>query len=620
MIEILYFIPILLSAYAVGFNIFKLFNLKATNLENSIFSVVLGFAFYSYLTFFLGILGWLYASVYWFVILLSLILWYRACLDIVKSMFNQIKNYKLKFNFETFLIVVIALFVILAILSALVPPFLWDELDYHLAMPKIWARHHELIPVYSRWISELPSNVDILYLIGIILKNGILSKFFALSYGLLLAAAIYSFGKRFYNNQVGLLAAVIYLTLPMIMNHIGAAYVDISVAGLVFMALYCFIVWLKSREINWLYTSSIFTGLSIATKHTALFPAIVLGIFVVFFTLRKLEISDAIKKILVFALIALIFGVPWYVKSYIQTSNPVWPLAYNIFGGKYWDSHLAAEFSKKLNLASDMGVFNFLITPWNITMHSSSFRFLLGWNSIFLAFVPLLLFFRKIEKDTILLLLHSLIIFYSITFSSYYLFGILLLRYAIIYPALSIISALVIHKLLKFDFFKIFIFLILAISFMFTAIAWAGVFGQKMFYVVGLEDEATFYNKLVDYNGYPVFQYINTNLPINSTIFLFRESRGYLSDRDYIVGLPSDQKVVDYSKIINEENFYQQLKRNNVTHILINTKIEFYKPQEEVKNRLKPFSEEHQRIMDNLLKKRATMLYENNGIYLYSLN
>ena len=165
MIEILYFTPILLSAYAIGFNIFKLFNLKATNLENSIFSVVLGFGFYSYLTLLLGVFGFLYAWIYWLIILLSLIFWHKSWIELSKSIFKAIKKFRFKFNFETFLIAVIAVFAILAVLSALVPPFLWDEMDYRLAHPKIWARHHELTPILSRWFTEFPSNIDVLYII-----------------------------------------------------------------------------------------------------------------------------------------------------------------------------------------------------------------------------------------------------------------------------------------------------------------------------------------------------------------------------------------------------------------------------------------------------------------------
>jgi len=533
-------------------------------------------------------------------------------------MLSQIRNFKPKLNFESLLIAVISVFSILAVLSALVPPFLWDEMDYHLALPKIWARHNELVPVFSKWLSELPSNVNMLYTMGLILKNGILSKFFALSYGLLLAASIYSFGKRFYTRKIALLATSIYLSLPMIMNHIGSAYVDIPVASMVFLALYCFVIWINSNNLEWLYLSGIFTGLSLASKHTAIFPAIILGIFVVYYSVKNHSFK-ALKPVIIFGVIALLFVIPWLAKSHAHTGNPIWPLAYGIFGGEYWDANLASEFSKGLNIAKSNGITNFILAPWNVTMHSSSFTLLLGWNSIFLAFVPLLLLYRKIDKNALLLLSHSIIFLYSVIFASFYLFGLQIMRYILIYPALSIISGMVINNLYNLKFFRKLLVIILTLTFIFTILLWFGVFGTKMLYVFGFESEAEFYGKLANHNGYLVFDYVNKNLPENAVIFVFRDSRGYLSDRDYVVGLPSDQKVVDYSLIKTDLDFYNQLKQNKITHILINTKVEFYKPQPVVKRRQEPFSQAHQDMMDKLLSRYGTLLIEDKGMYLYQL-
>ena len=221
MIEILYFIPILLSAYVIGFKIFNFFNVKTTKLEESIFSVVFGFGFYSYLAFFLGVAGFLYSWVFWLAILFSLILWHRLWLQLIKSILSSFKKFKIKCDLETFLIVVIAVFSVLALLSTLIPPFLWDELDYELGIPKYYVMHHAIVPNFSSWASERTYHTNMLYVIGLLLKNGVLAKFFALTNGLLLMFSIYAFGKKFYNRAIGLLASSIYITLPMIMNHIG---------------------------------------------------------------------------------------------------------------------------------------------------------------------------------------------------------------------------------------------------------------------------------------------------------------------------------------------------------------------------------------------------------------
>ena len=162
--------------------------------------------------------------------------------------------------------------------------------------------------------------------------------------------------------------------------------------------------------------------------------------------------------------------------------------------------------------------------------------------------------------------------------------------------------------------------LLLLIAYVFSIALWFGVFGMKVSYVFGLESEADFYSKLNDHNGYEAFDYINKDLPKESIIFLFRESRGYFSDKDYIVGLPFNQKFIDYGKINNEEDFYKQLRENKITHILINTKVEAFKPGRVVKNQPILFTIEQQNIMDNLLKKYGKLIFENKGLYLYQLD
>ena len=37
---------------------------------------------------------------------------------------------------------------------------------------------------------------------------------------------------------------------------------------------------------------------------------------------------------------------PWLAKNALDTGNPVYPLAYNVFGGRYWDAELDAKWSQ----------------------------------------------------------------------------------------------------------------------------------------------------------------------------------------------------------------------------------------------------------------------------------
>ena len=109
---------------------------------------------------------------------------------------------------------------------------------------------------------------------------------------------------------------------------------------------------------------------------------------------------------------------------------------------------------------------------------------LLGWNAVFLAFVPLLLFYKKLKNVTLYLLVHSLlstVIWFK---------GLQVIRYLAIYPALSLISGEVIYDLFNKKLFRRTMVLLLLITYVFSIVLWFGVFGPKMSYVFGFEKEA----------------------------------------------------------------------------------------------------------------------------------
>ena len=48
------------------------------------------------------------------------------------------------------------------------------------------------------------------------------------------------------------------------------------------------------------------------------------------------------------------------------------------------------------------------------------------------------------------------------------------------------------------------------------------------------------------------------------------EWKGFFLEREYVLADPLTQAYIDYSKFQDEEDFYEELKRLKITHILIN--------------------------------------------------
>lgn len=615
MIEIAYYAAIFLSAFALGKKILNVFKLNLKFTEDIVFSSAIGFGAFSYTILLLGIFGLLYKSIFWALILLILLLSKNEILYFAKELRNlPAKIRKLGIGTNLILVIIFSIFILANLIASLSPPYLWDEVTYNIALPKVYAKHHQIIPVYDEFRSNYPFNINMLFTLGMVISDAPLSKLFMFGYGTLLALAIFAFARRYFSLRSSLLAALAYYTMPMVSNHISSTYTDIGVAFYIFAAYYAFYRWLETSKLNWFFLSSVMAGLSIASKHTALYflPPLFLGI--VYKALKDNSgLWNAFAKTAIFFLIAFLFVTPWLIKSYVHTGNPIFPFGYQIFGGKYWDSEKSQNLVA-FNFLESVGkrtVPNFLAKFWDLTMHSSKYGMLLGFGPIFLAFVPLIIIFRKVNPA-----LKHLLIYSGISLAIWF-FGPQVLRYLMIYPLLSVVSGEVIDKLLEVKKLKAFVMLALVSSLFFNSALWYGSNKIKLPYAFGIESEQSFYLKLKDNNGYNVFKYANKNLPKNSKLLLFREPRGYLSDLDYIRADPLTQKVLDYSQITNAEGMHKELKQLGITHTLINTKIGFFglhKP-----NQPPRYSEKILSLMDETLQKHGKLLFSENGVYLYEL-
>lgn len=617
MIEIAYYAAIFLSAFSLGKKILERFKLQMGFIELAVLSSALGFGAFSYATLALGVLGLLYKSILWILILLSLLFSKNEILYFFDGFWKTLGKIRKLKAVNLALAAILCIFILANLVASLSSPYLWDEVTYNIALPKIYAIHHKIIPVYDEFRSNYPFNINMLFTLGIIISNASLSKLFMFGYGTLLALAIFAFARQYFSLRSALLAALIYYTMPMVSNHISSAYTDMGVAFYIFLAYYAFYKWAgagKSKA-NWFYLSAIMAGLSIASKHTALYylpPLFLIMLYRLFF-MEKQKLHSIITKTSLYLLIVLLLVSPWLIKSYVHTGNPIFPFGYQIFGGKFWD----LEKSQNLiafNFLESVGertIPNFLAKFWDLTMNSPKYGMLLGFGPVFLAFAPLIFLFRKVDS-----VLKHLLIYSAISLSIWF-FGPQVLRYLMIYPMLSIVSGEAADKMFQVKNIKIVVALLLISSLVFNSALWYGANRIKLPYALGMETEQEFYLKLEDHNAYNVFKYANENIPENSKLLLFREPRGYLSDLDYIRGDPLTQKVLDYSQIKDAGDMYRELKRLSITHILINTKVDFFGLHNP--NQPPRYPEKILKLMDETLENNGKLLFSESGAYLYEL-
>jgi len=623
MIELFYFIFVVLVAIALGQRILRLIGVKFdSNLLNFIFSFPLGLAILAYVIFFIGIIGLLYKSIFISILLLLFILLIKDIIKIILILFQSTKNIKkiikkLRFNFFTILVLFLSLFVVLNFIISFSPPWNYDVLAYHLAVPKIYIENHKIIYIPYILFSFFPSLIDFVSLMGLLLHSAILSHLFAYALSVTLILAIYSFCKKFFNTRIAILASLIFYSFPMVIEYISTAFIDIQLGLYVFLSIYGLFMYFHLKKNSWLFLSAIFIGIVISSKVLGILAfAGILAILVynLFSRLIKKEINfhTLFYKILVFCLIAFIITMPWLLKSYFFTGNPVWPTLNSFFGGKYWNEEQQDTLTNLL-LGREVSLINYVRQPWDLHVQIVEWQDGFEWRKRnfyegeyfgpFLAFLPLYFFFRKKNKILnaffIFILIFVTLLFFIINSGRYFLYFA---------PLIAIISAYVIMELFKNKYISKILKILLIFTFSFNLLIWFGGNTKDIVVALGFESEDSFYERQAPIHKPSKF--INSNLPENSRILLFRDGKGFFLERDYIVADPW-QAYIDYSKLENEKDYYEELKKLGITHVLVNNgSLATYRGFT-VKEGL--YTEKFASLSYNLLEKYTTNIYNEDN-------
>jgi len=129
------------------------------------------------------------------------------------------------------LLAALILLVVCIGVMATVPPVSRDALTHHLAVPKIWVEDGLFMELPSIPFSYYPMNLDLLYMLPLSWGNDIVPKYIHFAFALLTALLLYVHLKRRLGHVYGLLGALFFLSIPVIVKLSTTVYVDL---GLIF--------------------------------------------------------------------------------------------------------------------------------------------------------------------------------------------------------------------------------------------------------------------------------------------------------------------------------------------------------------------------------------------------
>jgi 4-amino-4-deoxy-L-arabinose transferase-like glycosyltransferase len=237
----------------------------------------------------------------------------------------------------------IVLAAVLNLAGAFAPPFEYDELEYHLGALADYQRAGRIVFLPHNFYSNLPQLTEMLYLLATTMTSDVAAKLLHWLFGVLGVLAVYGVARRLWSRNAALTAAALFYCAPFVQDLSQTARVDLATGFFATLAFGALLVWSEEqgRERNWIWLSALCAGAAVATKWTAI-PVVLLPalVFVGFY-------SKSVFRTSVFCLLCSVFIVPWLVKNWFLTGNPVYPLFAAWFPSPHWSAEQAAVFAAR---------------------------------------------------------------------------------------------------------------------------------------------------------------------------------------------------------------------------------------------------------------------------------
>jgi 4-amino-4-deoxy-L-arabinose transferase-like glycosyltransferase len=543
----------------------------------------------------------------------------------------------------------IFLFALLSILTAAivilasVPPVSRDALVHHLAVPKLYLKHGiQEIPFMT--FSYYPMNLDMLYLVSLRLGNDILPKFIHFSFGLLTAWLVYGYLKKRLNAIYGILGALFFLSIPLIIKLSITVYVDL---GLIFFstgALLLLLRWVNEGfRPRHLILSAVSCGLAMGTKYNGLIVCFLLTLFITFLYSRHGSKGwhggfKALGYGGLFVALSLIVFSPWMIRNYQWRKNPVYPLYKSFFNpapSPKTNGQLSGSGgSSRISLFSyrEM-IYNeswpqIALLPVRVFFEGRDDvpRYFDGRLNPFLLILPLLAFFPRRRSDGISVFdtdKKVLLAFSVLYFCFAFFTRDMRVRYlAPIVPPLIILSVLGLSNLegilsrLKNGGLKNRLGPVLSGLLAVGLLSYNGAYLLDQFeevsplsYLTGALSRDQYISRYRF--EYPAMQYINSDVPENAVVFLlFLGNRGYHCDRDYLLGEGRFKRLVEEAS--DASALYEGLSRIKVTHLAIYAPLFDKWAQDN-------FSAEQHHLLKRFFSDEAKVLFYQNQVGVYVL-
>ena len=328
-------------------------------------------------------------------------------------------------------------FLLMMALGAMLPTIDFDALEYHIQGPKEYFLEGQITFLDHNVYTSMPFGVEMLHLLGMTTlgdwwRGALAGQFLVMLHAPVAAAFIHATARRRGSPRAAWVATVVYLTTPWVYRLGVLPYVEGPLC-----CYHAALIWAAGRAWSGAGGGSpaglwgavgVLAGGAMACKYPGLISAVLpFGAAAVVESWRRK--SWRIAAIYTLG-VAIVIG-PWMLKNIVDARNPVYPLAFNVFGGPRWDAARDAQWSAA---HGPRPITSPLLWDGIVEVAGRS-----DWQSpLYTALAPLALLRRGSRRTALLLIAFSVYIF-----ATWWLFTHRLDRFYLpILPGLAILAGL----------------------------------------------------------------------------------------------------------------------------------------------------------------------------------
>ena len=142
-------------------------------------------------------------------------------------------------------------FLLLILLGAMLPPWDFDVREYHLQVPKEWYQAGRIGFLPHNVYGNMPLGAEMHALLGMVWMPGernwwwgaLAGKTVIAGFAPLTALGLLAAGRRFVTPGAGVVAALVYLSVPWVVHISQAGLIEGAVACYLFLAVYGIAIW-----------------------------------------------------------------------------------------------------------------------------------------------------------------------------------------------------------------------------------------------------------------------------------------------------------------------------------------------------------------------------------------